>query len=208
MTRGPSIGSYQRTGKNVPVPEIVDRRQKVETPASVLSEGIQEDLKDSIEKTEVTAEKVKSYEEILAEKEIPLDKAHAVIDAMLEKGYYEETIPLKLPASSPVTVTFRTRSHADYLRFLRALEAYAPKYMEEQRELQMRYFLAASIRQFRGHTFRSEPRSNEDQTTLFEERLDWIEKQPERVIHLLASKLALFDMQVQAIMSEGAVENF
>jgi hypothetical protein len=184
-------------------PEIINRQPKVETPATSLSEGIQEDLQESIDKTKGLADKAKTYEQILSERGITLSKAHAVIDSMLEKGYYEEIIPLKLPTPAPITVTFRTRTQADYIRYLRALELYNPKYVEEQQELQLRYFLAASLISFKGKTF-----TNTDPDKLIDEKIEWLEKMPERIVSLLGLKLTEFDLQIQAIMTEGAVENF
>lgn len=209
----PVIGSYKKqppTDESVRVhssedePEIIHRQPKTETPSTSLSEGIQEILQESIDKTKEGVEKAKTYEQILAERGVTLSKAHAVIDSMLEKGYWEEIIPLKLKTPAPVTVTFRTRSQADYIRYLRALEMYNPKFVEEQQEIQLRYFLAASLVAFKGKTFSN----GTDQDKIMEEKLKWIEAQPERIIGLLGQQLAIFDMQIQAIMSEGSVENF
>ncbi len=207
MSKTPTIGSYRRPTQSAaaePEPEIVEKAQRVETPASTLSEGIQEDLRESLSKTRETTDKAKSYEEILADQNISLQKAHAIVDAMLEKGFYEETFPLKLPSASPITVTFRTRLQSDYVRYLRALEVYMPKYAAEQQEIQMRYFLASSLVQYRGTKFKTSNDADKDHSTT----LDWIEKQPERLIFLLSQKLSIFDMQVSSVMSEGAVENF
>lgn len=204
----PVIGSYRRPptapdGANntapEPEPEIIDKRPKVATPSGSLSEGVQEDLKSSIDRTKEAAEKAKSYKEILSERDIPLSKAHAIVDGMLEKGFYEETLAF----TSNTTVTFRTRAHSDYVRYLRALETYNPKFVEEQQEIQIRYFLAASLVAFKGVTF-----AEKDPEKLFDAKLDWIEKQPERLVNLLATKLSKFDVQIQVVMSEGVVENF
>jgi len=204
MNKAPVIGSYKKP--QVPEQEvdleIVDKRQKVETPATSLSTGVQEDLKDSIDRTKDGVEKSKSYDEILSEHDITVQKAHTVVDAMLEKGFYEESVPI----TKSVVATFRTRAHADYVRYLRALETYNPKYVEEQQEIQIRYFLAASLVSFKGVTFKIA--SGEDAEKFFDRKLEWIEAQPETVIRLMAVKLSKFDQQIQTIMSEGIVENF
>ncbi len=201
----PVIGSFKRPTANTPdavevAPDIVDKRVKVETPARAMAEGVQDELKDSLDRTKATTEKAKTYDEILSEHDIPLSKAHAVVDAMLEKGYYEETVKV----TNTTTATFRTRLHADYIRYLRALETYNPKYVEEQQELQIRFFLAASIVAFKGMVL---PKK-EDAEAYFDSKLEWIGKQPEAVIRLLATKLSIFDRQIAIIMSEGVVENF
>ena len=204
MSKAPVIGSYKKP--QVPDQEadleIVDKRPKVETPATSLSTGVQEDLKDSIDRTQKSADKAKTYEDTLSEYAIPLQKAHAVVDSMLEKGYYDEVVPV----TKNTVATFRTRAHADYVRYLRALELYNPKYVEEQQEIQIRYFLAASLVSFKGIVFRQE--SDEDLEKFFDRKLTWVETQAEPVIRLLATKLSKFDQQIQTIMSEGIVENF
>ena len=208
------VGSYRRENapsqakskpENLEDLQIVDKREKVETPTSVLSEGIQEDLKDSIDNTKTGAERAKTYEQILEERGLTLEKAHAIVDSMLEKGFYEETLSIQLPTKVPITVTFRTRTQGDYIRYLRALEAYSPKFVEEQREIQLRYFLASSIIAFKGKTFKAK---DTDEDKFFDEKLSWIEAQPERIVNLLGAKLNVFDMQVLAALNEGAVENF
>ena len=204
MSKAPVIGSYKKP--QVPDQEadleIVDKRPKVETPATSLSTGVQEDLKDSIDRTQKSADKAKTYEDTLSEYAIPLQKAHAVVDSMLEKGYYDEVVPV----TKNTVATFRTRAHADYVRYLRALELYNPKYVEEQQEIQIRYFLAASLVSFKGIVFRQE--SDEDPEKFFDRKLTWVETQAEPLIRLLATKLYKFDQQIQTIMSEGIVENF
>lgn len=199
-TRAPVIGSYRREASE----EVKKTAPAAPQPSSALSEGIQEDLKDTLDKNKAGAEKAKTYEEILAENNITREKAHLVVDALLEKGYYEETYQIKLPTSSTVTVTLRTRTQADYIRFLHALEANAPRYVEEQRELQARYYLVASLISFRGQTFPGDT----TEKTAFESKMDWLEKQPERIVALLTNRLAAFDREINIIMNEGAVENF
>lgn len=197
----PLVGSYKKA-EQAAIPEnfeIVDKRTKVESPTNSLSEGVQEDLKDSISRTKDSVEKAKSYQELLSDHDISLTKAHTIVDSMLEKGFYEETISV----TNKTNVTFRTRAHSDYIRYLRALESYNPKYVEEQQEIQIRYFLAASLVAFKGTTFTAT--ATED---IFDTKITWIEKQPERLVHLLASKLSTFDKQIQIVMSEGVVENF
>lgn len=202
----PVIGSYRKPAVASDVrpdamtePQIIDNRLKVESPSRSLTEGVQEDLKSSIDRTKDAAEKAKTYSEILSERDIPLSKAHAIVDAMLEKGFYDET----LEVTKAITVTFRTRTQADYIRYLRALEVYNPKFVEEQQEIQIRYFLAASLVAFKGHVF-----THTDAEKLYELKLAWLEKQPERLVSLLASKLNKFDQRIQVVMSEGVVENF
>lgn len=207
MPQTPIIGSYKRPQnaekaqeeKDV---EIVDKRPKVESPAKNLSEGIQQDLQDSIDVTKSNTEKAKTYEELLAENDIPLQKAHTIVDALLERGVYEETVAV----TQRITATFRTRTHGDYVRYLRALELYNPKYVEEQQELQLRYFLAASLLTYKGKSVVDKKYENPEED--FDARLKWVETQADSLIRLLATKLHKFDTVITVVMSEGVVENF
>lgn len=176
------------------------------TPAQNLVEGVQGEIKDSMDAAAPVTELAQSYETVLASKKITIAKAHSIVDSMLEKGFYEEVMPV----TKAVTVTFRTRTHNDYIRYLRALEMFNPKFAEEQAELQLRYFLAASLVAFKGVVLKHVP-ANADPDAVasaFDSRLEWIEKQPERVINLLATKLSKFDDMIHTVMSEGVVENF
>jgi hypothetical protein len=176
------------------------------TPAKALSVGLQEDMqKDVDEKKEATI-RAKGYEEVLEEAEIPISKARAIVDDLLTKGYYEEDIQI----TKSSYVTLRTRTHADYRRYLRAIEAVNPKYIDEQQEIQIRYFLAASIVAFKGHTFaHAKPNASENAVEdAFDKRLEWITTQPDTLVNLIAVKLSKFDRMVKVVMSEGVIENF
>lgn len=202
----PIIGSY----KNPQTPEefvIEDKRKQVETPTLAMSTGIQEELKQGAKRSESKETKAKTYKEILSDRDVSLDKARSIVDDMLTKGYYEEIIPI----TKNVTVTLRTRAHGDYIRYLRALEFIAPKFMDEQNEIQQRYFLAASIVAFKGDTFEHPEISKNNSKEVedaFDVRLKWVEKLPERVVFLLLNKLSSFDQMIADVMSEGVVENF
>lgn len=206
----PMIGAYKKpggsdeiTGQNI---EIADKRERQETPASNLHEGIQEELKQGVEGSQDTVEKAKSYEEILADNDISKSKAQLIVDAMLTDGYYEETMPV----TKKVTVTLRTRGYADYKRYLRALELYNPRFVDEQQEIMARHFLAASIVSFKGETLLHAPleATEKEREDAFSARMKWVESKSERVINLLISKLNKFDRMISIVMSEGVVENF
>jgi DNA-directed RNA polymerase specialized sigma54-like protein len=211
ITKQPLIGSYsnpdQSEGpKESAVPNIIDKREKTASPATHMHEGIQEDLKQGIEQSTDGIEKAKTYEEILAENDIEKTTAQAIVDAILTEGYYEETLQVTKSSS----VTLRTRGYEDYKRYLRALEFINPKYVEEQTEIQIRYFLASSLVAFKGTAFSHAPPDAEEQERedAFNVRMVWISRQGERVINLLANKLTKFDRVVSIVMSEGVVENF
>jgi hypothetical protein len=199
--RPPVVGSFKDPSKKNQNGDTV-----VATPASKLAEGVQSDIKKDVEDNKDTVVKAQGYQEILAEAEITIEKAHAIIDDLLTKGYYEEVINI----TKTTTVTFRTRTQSDYRRYLRAVEVVAPKYVDEQQEIQLRYFLAASLVEFKGQRFdypKHTARENEIEDA-FEKRMSWIKDQPDSLITLLAVKLSKFDRTVKVVMSEGVIENF
>jgi len=185
---------------------IIDKREKVSSPTTNMHEGIQEDLRQGIKGTQDSVEKAHSYEDILADNDIDKSQAQDIVDAMLSNGYYEDSVPV----TKKTTVTLRTRSYEDYKRYLRGLELINPRFVEEQQEIMGRYFLASSIVGFKGEQFvhvapTATPKEIED---AFDVRMEWVAKQPERIVNLLISKLSAFDRTVQIVMSEGVVENF
>jgi hypothetical protein len=212
--QAPIIGSFRNPEAKSgvvesPDPAIVERKKTEATPTKSMSEGIQEDLQQGVDETKAQAKKAQSYEEILAEASIQVSEAHSIVDDLLTNGFYEET----LQVTKNVSVTFRTRSHKDFLRYTRALEILNPRFVEEQQEISIRYFLAASLAGFKGEKFKHPTAlpNNENEKEVedaFSERLDWVERQSERIINLLAQKLHVFDTKIATVTREGVIENF
>jgi len=207
----PRIGSYSKPGAAPQTPStgtqpITEVKKPQETPAKSLVDGAQEEMRRDVSEGKDAAERAKSYDEILSDNDISKSKASAIVDDLLTKGFYQEDIQL----TSTAYLTLRTRTHADYRRYLRQVEIDSPRYIDEQHEIQMRYFVAASLVAFKGQEF-AHPTHRASATEveeLFKKRLDFIEQLPERVVALISSKLAKFDRVVQIVMSEGVVENF
>ncbi len=125
---------------------------------------------------------------------------------MMTKGYYAEDVQI----TKKISATFRTRNHNDYLRYHNALQIINPKYRQEEDEIALRYCIAGSLVRFNDTVFTHPPTTAaEDQIReAFDKRLDWVEKQPERLTALLAVKLNRFDQKIAVVMSEGVIENF
>lgn len=176
------------------------------TPAGAVAAGIENDLQDDIKENQGREQKNKSYTEILKDNNILVNDAQAIVDDLMTKGYYSEDIQV----TKRITVTFRTRSHNDYLRYNTALQILNPRFKQEEEELAIRYCLAGSICRFDKTNFEHPVPKTEDAEVqrMFDARLDWIEKQPERLIALLAVKLNKFDQRIMVVMSEGVAENF
>jgi len=198
--RPPMIGSYKDPAK------AGTPNASVDSPAVKLAEGVQNEIKKDIEDNKQGAVKAQGYQEILEEAEISIQKAHAIVDDLLTKGYYEEDIKI----TKTTYVTFKTRTQADYRRYLRALEVVGPKFIDEQQEIQLRYFLAASLVSFKGQKFETDKSNGRDDgvSDAFNKKLDWLNNQPDSLVTLLAVKLSKFDRMVKVVMSEGVVENF
>ena len=205
MARPSVIGSYKDPrGRTAPVE---DKRAPDTTPARAIVDSVADEMQRDVTETKESVEKAKTYEEILKENDISLSKATAIVDDLLTKGYYEEDIPV----TSNSYVTLRTRAHSDYRRYLRALEVNSPRYADEQNEIQMRYFIAASLVNFKGQSFEHPEQKIGNESAVeaaFAARLQWIERQPERLITLIALKLHKFDRMIQVVISEGVIENF
>jgi len=201
------IGSYaDPKTEGTKEPEIIDKRPApVATPERNIATGIREDLEQEVKKSEDVVTKIKDYKEILKEANIDLSEAMAIVDDILTNGYYEEIIPL----TKNITVTLRTRTQSDYLRYHRALEMYSPRYQDELQEIARRYCLAGSLVRFgdKEFTHADNPRSKEA-GDFFDARLEWIEEQSDQIINLLQAKLYQFDSKIMTVMSEGVVENF
>jgi len=203
------IGQYTKPGDEPPkaAPRVEKKEEAPPSPAKSVAEGIQEDLEQDVKQAAKGIEKVKQYDEILAENDITVEQAQIVVDDLMTKGYYQETMNV----TKTITVDFRTRTHLDYMRYHTALEILNPKYQAEQDEIALRYCLAGSLARFGKVTFDyPNPQTAEEGQAreAFDKRLEWIEKQPERVVALLATKLVKFDAKIGTIMAEGVAENF
>jgi len=204
MAKPAVIGSYKNPKEKM---QVEDKRPVENTPAKELIDGATSEMERDVEDARDPIEKAKSYDEILSENDISRTKATVIIDDLLTRGHYEEDIPI----TQSVYLTLRTRTHDDYRRYLRALELTNPRFVDEQREIQMRYFIAASLVSFKGQTFEHPVQKVGSDRVIekaFEARLEWISSQPEVVVTLIAMKLNKFDRMIQVVMSEGVVENF
>jgi len=177
-----------------------------ENSTSQLVEGVTTEFKHELSEGKKSASKVKSYKEILKDSNISDTEAQSIVDDMLTKGYYEKIINV----TKTTTATFRSRSQSDYKRYLRALDAFSPKFSDDVTEIQQRYYLTASIVTFKGLKFQhvDNPKLEDEVEEAFNKRLAWVEALPEQLFLLLVGKLAYFDNTIAIVMSEGVVENF
>jgi hypothetical protein len=150
-------------------------------------------------------EKQKLYEAGLKAVGIKKQEAKAVMDEMLQKGFFVKTYRL----SSTITVGLRTRTYYDVQRTLRFAETESPRIPLHVNDLMFRYNLAASLHSFGSTNFVFPPnRDVEDREKAFDKRLDFIFDLPIPVVTRLNKMLVDFDDKMNAVLSEGAVEDF
>lgn len=92
---------------------------------------------------------VQDYKKFLKEHEISETTAETIVDALLVKGFYEESIPL----SKRVHMMLRTREHRDLLRLQATVQANPPLFQNVMDELTTRHNIAASLVEFNGQRF-------------------------------------------------------
>lgn len=138
------------------------------------------------------------YRALLKERNISLDEADAIYDAVLSKGYYEEYVRLR----GNHRAVFRTRQYADNLRLQTALEMNKPQLVLSQDELITRYNLSASLYEWDGKPLKHDTEQD------FDAVMTLIQNMPAPLYSVLARELSKFDSKIMAIFSEGAEQNF
>lgn len=149
---------------------------------------------------------VKDYRKFLKDNDISEEEAAQIVDDLLTKGFYEETIPL----TRLTTLRLRTRLQQDSMRLQTSLQIRRPIYESALNEIITRYNMAASLAAYKDNTFEF-PTTNTEQKKvddLFNERLDFVECLPEPVFMAIQNKLARFDRKIALVFREGVVENF
>lgn len=137
------------------------------------------------------------WERRLKESDIDRAQALGIIDAIFDKGYYEEYVYVRGRRA-----VFRTRKHRDDLRLQTQMELRRPQLQVSQDELITRYNLAASLYEWDGKALPHETDAD------FDKVLALIEDLPGPLFSLLTQALVKFDSKMFLIFSEGAPENF
>lgn len=158
-----------------------------------------EKLKNSESSTNTTEKPIEggtsAYEQRL--KEFGLTKAEAaeIVGAIFDNGIYERRYILlkKYP------VVFSTRTTADVDRIVEQLEKVGYRTGPAASQLLSKYHLAASLQEFKKVSLRGKS---------LDDRVKIIETLPDNIFRLLSQKLAEFDRMIEAVLSDGAVENF
>lgn len=160
-----------------------------ENPVVSLEKAI-EDAKQSAEMT---------YEDRLAENKVTPAEAHAIIDAVITKGYYEKTYQV----TKTVRVTFRSRTVGNQEKLLEDLEQKQFGYKATIDTHVAKYNLAASLVALGPKG--KEVRFDVDDP---EKTLKFVSALPMPYYVLLLQKLGTFERLMFTVMDAGAIENF
>lgn len=215
------IGQYDTT--NTPAPNLqasdgdvkpiedaeikIESKQNFDTPGGRVIQGLSKDLEKDVGAMPSEEIRILNYKERLEEAGVSLDEAEEILDDVLMKGYYEETLPL----TKKRTVRFRTRNHKVFTYALDTLESMNVRFANTEMEIMARYGLAGSLVAVTGVTLPTVSEKDLEKgqdlaRAQFQARLDWVENQAEPLIRLLSQKLAEFDYKLAAVLSRGAAD--
>jgi len=205
--KAPMVGQFSGPQTNSPRVAPLQRKEE-EKDQEEAGEVSEKDIQKSIIDAKKTAEEIhKEYLEGLKKVELSVDRARALMDEMLEKGYCTETHNWR----QNTKVVIRTRNYQDTLRTQRYLEVESPTYAANVDEIIMRYNTAASLVQYGDHAFEhpeDTEASDEKVERAFDQRLKFVERLPNVVMGKLSTLVHNMDVRVAAVFAEGAPEDF
>jgi len=186
------------------VPKPVTKAATGDT--KVRMEAAEQSLESEARDAEAALKPLKSYEEKLKEAGVTKDEAADIIDSVLMKGFWSETIKI----TARISIKLRTRSARDVRRIQDYLEVHRPVYDTHYTEIMGRMTLAASLEQLGTDKlpFPGKDAKNEDYEKAFQERGNYIEGLADPILRLLFLKLWAFDEKIRAVLAEGTIENF
>ena len=176
------------------------------SPTKERLESAEKNLDAQAEGAEAALKPLQTYEDKLKEAGVAKEQAAEIIDSVLMKGYWAETVKI----SQRISVKLRTRSARDTRRIQDHLEVQRPVYDAHYTEILGRMTLAASLEQLGTDRFNfpGKDAKNEDYENAFQERVRYIENLADPVLRLLFLKLWKFDEKIRIVLSEGTIENF
>ena len=196
----PKIGDFSR-------PVIPQPTTKGASPTKDALESADAQLDEQAAKGEAILRPMASFEEKLKAAGIDRAKAAEIIDAVLLKGHYAETIPI----TKTVGVRLRTRSARDVRRTQEMLEAQRFTIDAHYSEAWGRLLLAASLEAFGKDRF-DHPSMKDNVVAVVEkafmDRVAYIDGLPDPALRVLLQKLWKFDNRVAVALEEGSIENF
>lgn len=135
------------------------------------------------------------------------DEANAIVDAIIQNGYYEHTFTL---FRGRVKLRFRTRSSLTLRRVGDALDMVRTNDVRVHNQVMYRLLLIDSIAEYQQTKF-TFPRPDGPPDRIaqaMQERTDFVDGLNERMYEAVMGALARFDALVGAACSEGGVDGF
>jgi len=207
-TTAPLIGShFSGPVDNGPRKPLQGKAENEEVRAS--EKSVEEKIKDAVATPEVltAAEKAQIYREGLEKAGIPLEKARAILDAVIFQNCYTEDLVIL----GRLKVGIRTRVYEDLQRIMQALESEAPAFSVHTDDLVARYNVAASLAYYQDTRFvfpDPSTASFQELTDAFDKRMKFLMSLSTPVISSLINAVNKFDQVMAAVFSEGAPEDF
>lgn len=197
----PRIGDFSRPVVDPP------KAPTSASPTKDALEAAETRLDAEAMKDEEQLKPLASYEEKLKTAGIDRAKAAEIIDAVLMKGFYAETVKI----TSTIAARFRTRSARDIRRTNEMLEAQRFTMDAHYAEAYGRLLLAASLEAFGKDKF-THPNGRTDSAEIVEkafmDRVAYIDGLSDPALRILLQKMWKFDNKVSVVLEEGAIENF
>ena len=155
-------------------------------------------------------QQAKEYEEEVVKHGLSVGKARSILEDLLVRGYYQESVVL-----GPLTISFRTRTDEHSRQLYRAMEAESFNLSSAVSDFVSRYNLAGSLVSYGERTFphpdpMADPSTaaNKNYDTEYDARFEFLTKLPQQVVGKLAHMLFKFDGKIAAVLGDGAPQNF
>lgn len=164
------------------------------------------EAKPEAAKAEPKKEKPPTWEERLAAVELSPEQAFIILDAVLEKGFYERTFPLY---GGRISVTLRTRDGSHRQRVANALDELRTNDPRVHGQVMSRMFLAGSLVRFNKDTLdMAEDGDSRAKESAFQSRLAYVDKLSDPVLDTLFELISRFDGWTFASLANGAPTGF
>lgn len=153
------------------------------------------------------APKPETWEDRLKAAGLTPDQGLAILDAMIERGFYEKTFPLY---GGKRNLILRTRDGYSRQRVANALDALRTNDPRVHYQTTMRLCLAGSLVQFGKKTlaFAAPDADLDAQETAFNDRLKYLDSIGDPFLDTLYTILTQFDRWTFAALSNGAPSGF
>ncbi len=200
----PLIGQFKGPQQNAargapkPAPEKSEEDKKLAETMEV----IDKEILDPMLKEGTPEGVAETYEGGLASVGLTLADARRIMEEILVKNCYQETVYIQ-----SLPVTFRTRSYHDTVRLHRFMTAENPAYQASIQDIIARHNLAASLTKYGDKEFEF-PEEEKAAETAFDVRMLFIETRNALVVGRLMKLVYDFDSKMAKIFADGAPQDF